>query len=174
MDHVPAGRNPLWVTGESYGGKYVPNVAYEIQLRNELNLKGVILGFLTQLGSANSSFMECMALWQCHETCQHVPKLRQRCLQWEDPESHRSGDVALTSPKKTVCKTTEGMRLETACVAYLGLLLKGLIWEASTVQDCSRYLRPGSILTGNHGEIWSVNTQEKDPRRRSKTQQRSP
>lgn len=26
--------------------RYVPNVAYEIQLRNELNLKGVIIGFL--------------------------------------------------------------------------------------------------------------------------------
>ena len=60
VDHVPAGRNPLWVTGESYGGKYVPNVAYEIQLRNELNLKGVILGFLTQLGSANSSVIHGM------------------------------------------------------------------------------------------------------------------
>ncbi|CAK9107934.1 unnamed protein product [Durusdinium trenchii] len=37
-------KNPLWVTGESYGGKYVPNVAYEIQLRGELPLKGVIIG----------------------------------------------------------------------------------------------------------------------------------
>eukprot|EP00931_Biecheleriopsis_adriatica_P044688 TRINITY_DN25587_c0_g1_i2.p1 TRINITY_DN25587_c0_g1~~TRINITY_DN25587_c0_g1_i2.p1 ORF type:complete len:487 (+),score=110.27 TRINITY_DN25587_c0_g1_i2:106-1461(+) len=36
--------NPLWVTGESYGGKYVPNVAYEIHLRGELPLKGVIIG----------------------------------------------------------------------------------------------------------------------------------
>lgn len=42
--HPEYKRNPLWVTGESYGGKYVPNVAYEIQLRNELPLKGVIIG----------------------------------------------------------------------------------------------------------------------------------
>lgn len=42
--HPEYKRNPLWVTGESYGGKYVPNVAYEIQLRKELNLKGVIIG----------------------------------------------------------------------------------------------------------------------------------
>eukprot|EP00930_Biecheleria_cincta_P046636 TRINITY_DN32184_c0_g1_i1.p1 TRINITY_DN32184_c0_g1~~TRINITY_DN32184_c0_g1_i1.p1 ORF type:complete len:456 (-),score=75.62 TRINITY_DN32184_c0_g1_i1:98-1465(-) len=36
--------NPVWVTGESYGGKYVPNVAFEIHLRGELNLQGVIIG----------------------------------------------------------------------------------------------------------------------------------
>lgn len=36
--------NPLWVTGESYGGKYVPNVAYEIHIQGELPLQGVIIG----------------------------------------------------------------------------------------------------------------------------------
>lgn len=36
--------NPLWVTGESYGGKYVPNVAFEIHSRGELALQGVIIG----------------------------------------------------------------------------------------------------------------------------------
>lgn len=36
--------NPIWVTGESYGGKYVPNVAFEIHQRAELNLQGVIIG----------------------------------------------------------------------------------------------------------------------------------
>eukprot|EP00928_Gymnodinium_smaydae_P089587 TRINITY_DN73529_c0_g1_i1.p1 TRINITY_DN73529_c0_g1~~TRINITY_DN73529_c0_g1_i1.p1 ORF type:complete len:473 (+),score=68.68 TRINITY_DN73529_c0_g1_i1:54-1421(+) len=36
--------NPVWVTGESYGGKYVPNVAFEIHSRGELNLQGVIIG----------------------------------------------------------------------------------------------------------------------------------
>jgi len=36
--------NPLWVTGESYGGKYVPNVAFEIHQRGELNLQGIIIG----------------------------------------------------------------------------------------------------------------------------------
>jgi len=36
--------NPIWVCGESYGGKYVPNVAFEIHNRGELNLKGVIIG----------------------------------------------------------------------------------------------------------------------------------
>jgi vitellogenic carboxypeptidase-like protein len=36
--------NPIWVTGESYGGKYVPNVAFEIHQRGELNLQGVIIG----------------------------------------------------------------------------------------------------------------------------------
>ncbi|CAJ1429751.1 unnamed protein product [Effrenium voratum] len=42
--HPEYKRNPLWVTGESYGGKYVPNVAYEIQKRGELALKGIIIG----------------------------------------------------------------------------------------------------------------------------------
>mmetsp|Transcript_71885 Transcript_71885/g.158986 ORF Transcript_71885/g.158986 Transcript_71885/m.158986 type:complete len:451 (+) Transcript_71885:65-1417(+) len=42
--HPEYRHNPLWVTGESYGGKYVPNVAYEIHLRGELQLKGVIIG----------------------------------------------------------------------------------------------------------------------------------
>merc|ERR1712224_984525 len=36
--------NPIWVCGESYGGKYVPNVAWEIHQRGELNLQGVIIG----------------------------------------------------------------------------------------------------------------------------------
>jgi carboxypeptidase C (cathepsin A) len=42
--HPQYQRNPIWVTGESYGGKYVPNVAYEIHLRGELALKGVLIG----------------------------------------------------------------------------------------------------------------------------------
>lgn len=36
--------NPLWITGESYAGKYIPNIAYEVHLRQELNLKGVLIG----------------------------------------------------------------------------------------------------------------------------------
>lgn len=36
--------NPLWVTGESYGGKYVPNVAFEIHSRGMFPLQGVIIG----------------------------------------------------------------------------------------------------------------------------------
>lgn len=42
--HPEYQRNPVWVCGESYGGKYVPNVAYEIHAQGELNLKGVIIG----------------------------------------------------------------------------------------------------------------------------------
>jgi carboxypeptidase C (cathepsin A) len=42
--HPEYERSPIWVTGESYGGKYVPNVAYEIHLQGKLNLQGVIIG----------------------------------------------------------------------------------------------------------------------------------
>lgn len=42
--HPEYEQNPVWVCGESYGGKYVPNVAYEIHLQGELDLKGVIIG----------------------------------------------------------------------------------------------------------------------------------
>lgn len=43
--HPEYKNNPLWVTGESYGGKYVPNIAYEI-LKNatEINLQGIVVG----------------------------------------------------------------------------------------------------------------------------------
>eukprot|EP00913_Durusdinium_trenchii_P017491 g16437.t1 len=37
-------REDFYTALKSYGGKYVPNVAYEIQLRGELPLKGVIIG----------------------------------------------------------------------------------------------------------------------------------
>jgi len=37
-------KNPFWVCGESYGGKYVPNVAFEIHQRGQLDLRGVIIG----------------------------------------------------------------------------------------------------------------------------------
>lgn len=37
--------NPLWIVGESYGGKYVPNIALEVAANHTaLNLKGVVLG----------------------------------------------------------------------------------------------------------------------------------
>jgi len=42
--HPEYRQNPIWVCGESYGGKYVPNVALEIHQRGKLNLKGVIIG----------------------------------------------------------------------------------------------------------------------------------
>jgi carboxypeptidase C (cathepsin A) len=42
--HPEYSRNPIWVSGESYGGKYIPNVAWEIHERAELNLMGVIIG----------------------------------------------------------------------------------------------------------------------------------
>lgn len=38
-------KHPLWVTGESYAGKYVPNIAWEIHSSfPELPLKGMIIG----------------------------------------------------------------------------------------------------------------------------------
>lgn len=42
--HPEYSTNPVWVTGESYAGKYVPNVAYEIHRHGELDLRGVIIG----------------------------------------------------------------------------------------------------------------------------------
>jgi len=42
--HPQYRKNPFWVCGESYGGKYVPNVAFEIHQRSELDLQGVIIG----------------------------------------------------------------------------------------------------------------------------------
>lgn len=42
--HPEYQKNPIWVTGESYGGKYVPNVAYEIHVQGKFDLQGVIIG----------------------------------------------------------------------------------------------------------------------------------
>lgn len=43
--HPEYGRNPFWVTGESYAGHYVPNIAWEIAINaTEIPLKGVLIG----------------------------------------------------------------------------------------------------------------------------------
>jgi len=45
--HPEFQHNPLWVTGESYGGKYVPNIAMEIAVNSTKdipNFKGIIVG----------------------------------------------------------------------------------------------------------------------------------
>lgn len=40
--HPEYKNNPLWITGESYGGKYVPNIAYEIATNaKEMPLQGI-------------------------------------------------------------------------------------------------------------------------------------
>mmetsp|Transcript_54121 Transcript_54121/g.121624 ORF Transcript_54121/g.121624 Transcript_54121/m.121624 type:complete len:443 (+) Transcript_54121:89-1417(+) len=43
--HPEYSKNPLWVTGESYAGKYIPNIAYElITTAPEVPLQGVVIG----------------------------------------------------------------------------------------------------------------------------------
>jgi len=43
--HPEYASNPFWVTGESYAGKYVPNIAYEIAtVGTEIPLQGIVVG----------------------------------------------------------------------------------------------------------------------------------
>lgn len=43
--HPEYKRNPLWVTGESYAGKYVPNIAYELATNAaDILFQGIIVG----------------------------------------------------------------------------------------------------------------------------------
>lgn len=43
--HPEYKNNPLWITGESYAGKYVPNIAYEIATNAaEMPLQGILVG----------------------------------------------------------------------------------------------------------------------------------
>ena len=43
--HPEYRRNPFWVTGESYAGHYVPNVAWEVAINaTEIPLKGIVVG----------------------------------------------------------------------------------------------------------------------------------
>lgn len=43
--HPEYKRNPLWVTGESYAGKYVPNIAFELATAaQEINFQGIVVG----------------------------------------------------------------------------------------------------------------------------------
>lgn len=42
--HPEYRQNPLWVSGESYAGHYVPHFAWEVHLQNQINLAGIVLG----------------------------------------------------------------------------------------------------------------------------------
>lgn len=43
--HPEYAGNPLWITGESYAGHYVPNIAWEIAVNaTEMKLQGVVIG----------------------------------------------------------------------------------------------------------------------------------
>ena len=43
--HPEYARNPFWVTGESYAGHYVPNIAWEVAVNaSEIPLQGVVIG----------------------------------------------------------------------------------------------------------------------------------
>ena len=43
--HPEYAPNPFWVTGESYAGHYVPNIAWEVAVNaSEINLQGVVIG----------------------------------------------------------------------------------------------------------------------------------
>jgi vitellogenic carboxypeptidase-like protein len=94
--HPEYKQNPVWVTGESYAGKYVPNIALELAVNaTEVPLKGIIVGNglyheriqYTTLGdfAFNAGVIDEKLLAEMH-------RREKQCLQAIDQGQTRAGD----------------------------------------------------------------------------------
>jgi len=94
--HPEYKQNPVWVTGESYAGKYVPNIALELAVNaTDVPLKGIIVGNglyheriqYTTLGdfAFNAGVIDEKLLAEMH-------RREKQCLQAIDQGQTRAGD----------------------------------------------------------------------------------
>merc|ERR1711971_492313 len=95
--------NPIWVCGESYGGKYVPNVAYEIHLLNSSKYQVVMYN-----GVRDGS------------VCNHMGNLASmRQLQWKGQQAFKDASNEPWLQNGTLAGYTRG----TGRLTYVTILL---------------------------------------------------